>query len=133
MYDLYSNKWKENKPFTSNLYKNKETYMYWVLFVVLLDLWQGLIVIKSSLFSIICQFVCHWGGTVCLGVLRGWWHVGVMALCGGCDPRVEMSWQLYTGHTQGFRVKRLKKKSAHGCKRAKYKIYCLLNYPWSSV
>ena len=64
------------------LYKNKEIYMYWVLLVVLLDLWQGLIVLKSSLFSIIWQFVGHGGEHFCLGVLRGWWHVGVIAPCG---------------------------------------------------
>ena len=39
-----------------------------------LDLQQGVIVLKSSLFSIICQFVGGEGGGVenfCLGVLRG--------------------------------------------------------------
>ena len=73
------------------LYKYKEIYiMYWVLFVVLLDLRQGLILLKSSLFSIIWQFVGHGGANFCLGGPAGgdgmwggggggWW---------GCDPRV---------------------------------------------
>ena len=61
-------------------YKNKELYMYWVLFVVLLDLQQGPIVLNSSLFSIICKFVGHGGEIFVWGVLRGvmacggWWH-----------------------------------------------------------
>ena len=71
------------------LYNNKETYMYWVLFIVLLDLPQGPIVQKSSLFSIIWQFVGHEGENFCLGGPAGgdgMW--GVMALCRGCDPRL---------------------------------------------
>ena len=58
--------------------------MYWVLFVVLLDLWQWLTVLKSSLFSIIWQFVGHGGWKFLFGGSCG----GVMALCGRCDPRV---------------------------------------------
>ena len=54
-------------------YKSKEIYMYWVLSVVLLDLWQGLVVLKSSLFSIIWQFVGHGGWTFLFrGSCRGW-------------------------------------------------------------
>ena len=63
--------------------------MYWVLFLVLLDLQQGLIVLISSLFSIIWQYVGHGGEIFCLGGPAGgdgMW--GVMVLCGGCDPRV---------------------------------------------
>ena len=61
------------------LYKNKEIYKYWVLFVVLLDLRQGLIVLKSNLFSIIWQFVGHGVNIFVWGVLGGdgmwgWWH-----------------------------------------------------------
>ena len=40
--------------------------MYLVLFVVLLDL-QGLIVLKSSLFSIICNLWVMGGENFCLG------------------------------------------------------------------
>ena len=66
-----------------------------MLFAVLLDLPQGLIVLKSSLFSIIWQFEGQGGGgggggeNFCFGGPAGgdcMW--GVMALCGGCDPRV---------------------------------------------
>ena len=49
------------------LNKNKEIYMNCVLFVVLLDLLLGLIVLKSSLFSIIWQFIGHGGEKFCLG------------------------------------------------------------------
>ena len=76
------------------LYKNKEIYMYCVLLVVLLDLWQGLIVLKSSLFSIIWQFVGHGGEHFCLGVLRGVMACGGDSTLWGCDPRMGVSWQL---------------------------------------
>ena len=89
------------------LYKNKEIYMYWVLLVVLLDLWQGLIVLKSSLFIIIWQFVGHGGKNFVWWVLLGWWHVYV-CVCGGgggdrtlwgCDPEwgggVELATMLF--------------------------------------
>ena len=59
------------------LYKDKEIYMYLVLFVVLLDLQQGLIVLKSSSFSIICNLWVMGVKIFVWGVLRG-----VMA-CGG--------------------------------------------------
>ena len=63
--------------------------MYSVPFLVLLDLRQGLSVLKSIMFSIIWQFVGHGGQNFCLGGPAGgdgMW--GVMALYGGCDPRV---------------------------------------------
>ena len=69
--------------------------MYWVLFVVLLDIRQGLIVLKSSLFSIIWQFLGHggwkflFGGSCGGGGMWGWWHS-----VGGCDPKAGVSWQL---------------------------------------
>ena len=61
------------------LYKYKEIYMYWVLFVVLLDLRQGLIVLKSSLFSIISQFVGHGGANFFFFFGGGGGPAGVMA------------------------------------------------------
>ena len=70
------------------LYKNKEIYMYWVLFVVLLDLRQGLIVLKSSLLSIIWQFVGHGVNIFVWGVLRGVMACGGDGTLWGCDPRV---------------------------------------------
>ena len=78
------------------LYKNKEIYMYWVLFVVLLDLQQGLVVLKSSLFSIIWQFVGHGGWKFLFGGPAGgdgMW--GVMTLCGGVTLEWGVSWQLW--------------------------------------
>ena len=70
------------------LYKYKEIYMYWVLFVVLLDLRQGLIVLKSSLFSIIWQFVGHGGCKFLFGD-----PAGVMAcVCGGGGGDGTLCW-----------------------------------------
>ena len=78
-----------------------------MLFVVLLDLRQGLIVLKSSLFSIIWHFVGHGGVNFFFSFFFGGgggpagviacvcvWGAGVMALCVRCDPRVGVSWQL---------------------------------------
>ena len=52
------------------------TNMYWVLFVGLLDLRQGLTVLKSSLFSIIWHFVGHGVKNFVLGSCGVWWRVG---------------------------------------------------------
>ena len=74
------------------LYKNKEIYMCWVLLVVLLDL-----VLKSSLFSIIWQFVGHGALNFCLGSCGGDVMWGAIDSVGGGWPSNGgggVSWQL---------------------------------------
>ena len=102
MSDSKNTKWKEKKQFTSGLslmylYKYKEIYMYWVLFVVYFKTFD-----KDFTYCTKIKLVQHhlvicgsWG---CVqisvwGVLRGWWHVGGGGggdgtLRGACDPRV---------------------------------------------
>ena len=81
------------------LYKNKEIHMYWVLFVVLLDLRQGLIVLNSMKIKLVQHHlaICgSWGVKIIVwGVLRGWWHVGGDGTLWGCDPRVGVTLQLW--------------------------------------
>ena len=68
---------------------------------VLIDFRQGLIVLKSLPIKLVQHHlaICgSWGENFCLGSSPGgggdgMW--GVMALCGVCDPRVGVSWQLW--------------------------------------
>ena len=72
--------------------------MYWVLFVGLLDLQQGLIVLKLGLFSIIWHFVGHGGWKVLFGGPAGVMACGVDGtLCGGVTIEWGggVSWQLW--------------------------------------
>ena len=95
-----------NERKTSNLQqnclylsKNKEIHMYWVLFVILLDLRQGLIVLKSMKIKLVQHHlaICgSWGVKIFVwGVLRGvmacggWWHS-----VGGVTLEWGVTWQL---------------------------------------
>ena len=60
-------KWKtspihQDCLYVKKKYKKKQINMFWLLFVLLLELWKGLVELKSSLFSIMeGETVCLWG------------------------------------------------------------------------